>query len=145
MANDGFTKEEKEAMRARAAEARKARAKLKGPELAKANLEDCLESIASMDEPDKSLAEWVHATVLAAAPQLEPKTYYGMPAYAIDGKVVCFFQGASKFKVRYATLGFDTKATLDDGTMWPTSWALLEANDANGAHITELVKKAVGG
>ena len=141
---EGFSKEEKEAMRARAAEARKARAKLKGPALAAANLEDCLESIASMEEPDRSLAEWVHATVLAAAPQLEPKTFYGMPAYAIEGKVICFFQNASKFKVRYSTLGFDNRAQLDDGTMWPTSWALLEANDANGKYITELVKKAVG-
>ena len=97
-----------------------------------------------MPEPDRSLAERVHAIVMASAPDLAPKTWYGMPAYAKDGKLICFFQAASKFKVRYATFGFQPDAKLDDGTMWPTAFALTELTAADEARIAELVKRAVG-
>ena len=90
------------------------------------------------------MGERLHATITAAAPALSPRLWYGMPAYAKDGKVVCFFQSAEKFKSRYATLGFSDTATLDDGTMWPTAFALTELTAADGARITALVKKAVG-
>ena len=90
------------------------------------------------------MAERVHAIVMAAAPELSPKTWYGMPAYAKDGKVICFFQAASKFKVRYATFGFQPDAKVDDGTMWPVAYALTELTAADEARIAELVKKAVG-
>ena len=102
-----------------------------------------LAKIATMPEPDRSMAKRLHAIIRAAAPGLEPKTWYGMPAYAKDDKVVCFFQGASKFKARYATLGFNDKANLDDGRMWPTAFALKELTGAEEAKITALVKKAV--
>ncbi len=102
-----------------------------------------LDKIAEMPEPDRSMAERIHALVKANAPDLTPRTYYGMPAYARDGKVLCFFQSASKFKARYATLGFDDNANLDDGAMWPTSWALKDMTAATEATIAELLKKAV--
>jgi len=97
-----------------------------------------------MPEPDRTLAERVHAMVMASAPDLEPKTWYGMPAYAKDGKLICFFQAASKFKVRYATFGFQPDAKLDDGSMWPTSFALVEITAEVEARIAALVKKAAG-
>ena len=100
--------------------------------------------IAEMPEPDRGLAERVHALVLMAAPDLAPRTYYGMPAYARDGKTVCFFRPASKFKERYSKLGFEQKANLDDGTMWATDFALTELTPADEARITALVRKAVG-
>ena len=104
-----------------------------------------LEAIAAMPEPDRSLGEKIHAIVRANAPELLPRTWYGMPAYSNqDGKVVCFFQNASKFKVRYATLGFQHDAKLDDGNMWPVAFALVKITDAEEKQIIELVKKAVG-
>lgn len=103
---------------------------------------DVLAKIAKMPDADRSLAERIHAIVKASAPDLSPKTWYGMPAYAKDGKVVCFFQAADKFKARYATFGFNDVANLDDGAMWPTSWALTELTAADEARIGELVKRA---
>jgi uncharacterized protein YdhG (YjbR/CyaY superfamily) len=104
---------------------------------------DLLAKIAEMPESDRVLAERVHALVTAAAPELTPKTWYGMPAYALDGQVLCFFQAAAKFKSRYATFGFNDNAKLDDGNMWPTSYALTALGDAEEAAITALLKKAV--
>ena len=103
-----------------------------------------LESIAKMPEPDRSMARRLHAIIKASAPGLSPKTWYGMPAYARDGKVVCFFQDANKFKARYATLGFNDAANLDDGAMWPVAFALKGLTAVEEARITALVKKAVG-
>ena len=129
----GFTAEEKEAMKARVQE-------LKG---SKADGESAvLEKIASMKEPDRALGKRLHALVKASAPALSPKLWYGMPAYAKDDKVVCFFQSAQKFKTRYATFGFSDKANLDDGRMWPTAFALTELTPAEEARISALVKKA---
>ena len=105
---------------------------------------DVLAKIAEMAEPDRAMAERLHVLIKASAPDLAPRTWYGMPAYAKGGKVVCFFQSAAKFKTRYGTLGFNEEANLDDGAMWPTSFALAELTDAEEAMIGELVKKAVG-
>jgi uncharacterized protein YdhG (YjbR/CyaY superfamily) len=139
----GFTDEEREAMKERAKEL-KAEAR-RSPRSRKADGEsDVLAKIAEMPEPDRSMAERLHAIVKANAPTLSPKTWYGMPAYAKDGKVVCFFQSAEKFKSRYATLGFSDKADLDEGAMWPTAFALTELTDAEEATIAALVKRAVG-
>src|SRR5215467_12648262 len=116
----------------------------RGPGAAKAGGEsDLLAKIAEMTEPDRAMAERVHAIIMASAPDLAPKTWYGMPAYAKDGKIVCFFQPAQKFKARYATLGFNDPAHLDDGGMWPTAFALTELTAADEARIGALVKKAV--
>ena len=104
---------------------------------------DVLAKIAEMPEPDRSMAERIHAVVKASAPSLEPRTWYGMPAYAKDGKVVCFFTSADKFKSRYATFGFNDSANLDEGAMWPTSFALKELTAAEEATIGALVKRAV--
>ena len=104
---------------------------------------DVLAKIADMPKSDRAMAERIHAVVTASAPDLSPKTYYGMPAYARDGKVVCFFQPADKFKARYATFGFNDDANLDEGSMWPTSWALTKLTAADEKKIGELVKKAV--
>jgi uncharacterized protein YdhG (YjbR/CyaY superfamily) len=104
---------------------------------------DVLAKIADMPKSDRDIAERIHAVVKASAPDLSPKTYYGMPAYARDGKVVCFFQPADKFKARYATFGFNDDAHLDEGSMWPTSWALTKLTAADEKRIGELVKKAV--
>ncbi|HYM84647.1 MAG TPA: DUF1801 domain-containing protein, partial [Candidatus Dormibacteraeota bacterium] len=106
---------------------------------------DIQAKIAEMPEGDRAMARRVHELVLATAPHLVPRTYYGMPAYARDGKTVCFFKPASKFKERYSTLGFEQHAQLDDGTMWPTSYALIEVTPAAEARIAELVKKAARG
>ena len=103
-----------------------------------------LEKIAEMSQPDRGMAERIHAIVTANAPELWPKTWYGMPAYALEGKkVVCFFQGADKFEARYATLGFNDSATLDEGNMWPTAFALKKLTEAEATRIAELVKRAV--
>jgi len=102
-----------------------------------------LEKIAEMPAPDRAMAERIHAIIKASAPDLSPKTWYGMPAYAKDGKIVCFFQAADKFKARYATFGFNDDANLDEGNMWPTSWALTKLTAADEAKIAALVKKAV--
>ena len=104
---------------------------------------DVLAKIAEMPEPDRAMAERLHAIIKASAPGLSPKTWYGMPAYAKDGNVVCFFQSAQKFKARYATFGFSDKANLDEGTVWPVAFALKELTAADEARIGGLVKKAV--
>jgi uncharacterized protein YdhG (YjbR/CyaY superfamily) len=105
---------------------------------------DVLAKIAEMAEPDRSMATRLHAMIKATAPELSPRTWYGMPAYSKDGDVLCFFQSGQKFKTRYATLGFSDKARLDDGAMWPTSFALKELTDATEARIRELLRKALG-
>src|SRR5438552_4943939 len=141
-ASKGFTNEERAAMREYAQE-RKAAAR-RGPHPQKADGEnDVLAKIAQMPEPDRTMAQRLHAIIKASAPGLSPRTWYGMPAYAKDGNVVCFFQSAQKFKTRYATIGFSDKAKLDDGNMWPTAFALKELTADDEARITELVKKAV--
>jgi uncharacterized protein YdhG (YjbR/CyaY superfamily) len=138
----GFTDEERAAMKERAQEI-KAEAR-RGSRAKKADGEsDVLAKIAEMPEADRALAERLHAIIKASAPDLSPKTWYGMPAYAKDGKVVCFFQSADKFKSRYATLGFNDAANLDEGPMWPTSFALKELTATEEAKIVALVKKAV--
>ncbi len=137
----GFTAEERAAMRARAKE-------LKAEERASKNRaegeHDLLAAIDAMKKPDRALATRIHAIVTENAPALWPKTWYGMPAYARDGKVVCFFKSAGKFNSRYATFGFEEAANLDDGAMWPTSFALTKLSAKDEARIAALVKKAVG-
>jgi uncharacterized protein YdhG (YjbR/CyaY superfamily) len=128
----GLTAEERAALRETVQE-RKGKGEGEGAVLAK---------IAEMPDSDRVMAERIHAIVKASAPNLSPKTWYGMPAYAKDGKVVCFFQSADKFKARYATFGFNDDANLDDGAMWPTSWALTKLTPADEARIAALVKKA---
>ena len=142
-ASKGFTDEERAAMKERAQEL-KASAR-RGPRAGKADGEsDVLAKIAEMPEPDRAMAERLHAIIKASAPDLSPKTWYGMPAYANkDGKIVCFFQSAAKFNARYATFGFQKAANLDEGTMWPTSWALTELTAADEKRIAALVKRAV--
>ena len=135
--SEGFTAEERAAMRERAKEL-KAEAQNADGERA------VLAKIAEMPETDRAMAERLHEIVKASAPELSPKTWYGMPAYANkDGKVVCFFQSAEKFNARYATFGFSDKANLDEGAMWPTSFALKELTAAEEATISALVKRAV--
>ena len=140
--SEGFTEEERAAMRERAKEQKaEARANRKREE----GEGDLLAKIAEMQEPDRTMAERLHAIVKESAPTLSPKTWYGMPAYANnDGKVVFFFQSAQKFNSRYATLGFNGAANLDEGAMWPTSFALKELTAAEEAKIGALVKRAVG-
>ena len=132
----GFTDEERAAMKERARELK--------AEAEKADGESALlAKIAEMTEPDRSMAERIHAIITANAPELLPKTWYGMPAYARDGKVVCFFQAAQKFNTRYATFGFNDTANLDEGAMWPVTFALKDLTAAEEARIGDLVKKAV--
>jgi len=138
-ASKGFTEEERAAMQERARELRAARSRAGAASEESA----VLAKIAEMPAPDRALGERLHAIIRASAPALSPKLWYGMPAYAKDGKVVCFFQGAQKFKTRYATLGFSDQATLDEGRMWPTAFALTELTDADEARISELLKRAV--
>ena len=133
----GFSKEEIAAMKETARE-RKAAAR--GEDLEKA----VRENIAAMPQPDRAMAERIHEIVTASAPDLQPRTWYGMPAYTKGGKVVCFFKSADKFKSRYATFGFEEAANLDEGAMWPTSFALRELTAADEKKIAALVKKAVG-
>jgi uncharacterized protein YdhG (YjbR/CyaY superfamily) len=138
----GFTDEERAAMKERAEELKAATRR--GPRAGKADGEnDVLAKIAEMPAADRAMAERLHAIVKASAPALSPKTWYGMPAYALDGKVVCFFQSAQKFKTRYATFGFSDAATLDEGTMWPTAFALKKLTAADERRIGALVTKAV--
>jgi uncharacterized protein YdhG (YjbR/CyaY superfamily) len=140
--SEGFTAEERAAMKERAREL-KAEAR-RGARAGKADGEsDVLAKIAEMPEPDRAMAERLHAIVKASAPGLSPKTWYGMPAYAKDGKVVCFFQSAQKFNSRYATFGFSDAANLDQGAMWPTSFALKELTAADEERIGALVRQAV--
>ena len=137
-----FTGEERGAMKDRVEELKAAARR--GPRADKADGEsDVLAKIADMRETDRTMAERIHAVIKASAPALSPRTWYGMPAYAKDGKVVCFFQSAQKFNARYATLGFNDAANLDEGTMWPTAFALTELTAAEEARIAALVKKAV--
>jgi len=137
-----FSDEERIAMKERAQEL-KAEAR-RGPRADKADGESAvLAKIAEMQGPDRAMAKRLHAIIKASAPALSPKTWYGMPAYAKDGKVVCYFQSAQKFKSRYATFGFSDEANLDEGAMWPTSFALTELTAAEEARIAALVKKAV--
>ena len=133
----GFTAEEKAAMKERAAELKKERE-------GKAGEADLLAAVAKMPQADRVMAERVHAIVKATAPDLSPKTWYGMPAYAKDGEVVCFFRNATKFKDRYAMFGFNDSAKLDEGSMWPVAFAVKELTKADEARIGKLVKKAVG-
>ena len=138
----GFTEAERAAMKARAREL-KAEAR-RSSRAGKADGEgDVLAAIAELPEPDRAMAERLHAIIKAGAPVLSPKTWYGMPAYAKDGKVVCFFQSAQKFKTRYATFGFSDSANLDEGSLWPVAFALKELTAAEEARILALVKKAV--
>jgi uncharacterized protein YdhG (YjbR/CyaY superfamily) len=137
-----FSDDERAAMKERAAEVK--RAKRRGPQSAADGEHEVRAKIAEMAEADRALAERIHAIVMASAPDLTPRTWYGMPAYARDGKLICFFQPAGKFKARYATLGFDENAHLDEGTMWPTAYALTELTAADEARISELVRKALG-
>ncbi|MBA3740273.1 MAG: DUF1801 domain-containing protein [Chloroflexi bacterium] len=138
--SEGWTDEERTAMKEHAKElkaaARRGAAKADGEA-------DVLAKIADMPASDRAMAERIHEVVKANGPDLTPRTWYGMPAYAKDGKVVCFFQAADKFKARYATFGFNDVANLDDGPMWPTSWALTKMTAADEKRIGELVKKAV--
>jgi uncharacterized protein YdhG (YjbR/CyaY superfamily) len=132
----GFTAEERAAMKERAQELKAADDKAAGESA-------LLAKIAEMPGPDRAMAKRLHAIIKASAPALSPKTWYGMPAYAKDGKVVCYFQSAHKFKSRYATFGFNDTANLDEGAMWPTSFALTELTATEEAKISALVKKAV--
>ncbi len=136
----GFTAEERAAMKNRA---RELKAEARANENKEAGEKDVLAAIAAMQEPDRSMAERLHALIKASAPALAPKTWYGMPAYAKDGTVVCFFQPAQKFNTRYATLGFNNLAHLDEGAMWPVAFALTALTPADEARISALVKKAV--
>ena len=131
-----FTAEERAAMRERAQELKAAGRKADGEA-------EVLAKIAELPEPDRGMAEQLHAIVTASAPALSPRTWYGMPAWARDGKVVCFFQSALKFKTRYATFGFSDEANLDESAMWPTAFALKQLNTAEEKRISALVKKAV--
>jgi uncharacterized protein YdhG (YjbR/CyaY superfamily) len=134
--SNGFTDEERAAMKERAQELRAEAAKADGESAV-------LAKIAEMQGPDRAMGKRLYAVIKASAPALSPKTWYGMPAYAKDGKVVCYFQSAEKFKSRYATFGFSDEANLDEGAMWPTSFALKELTPAEEARIGALVKKAV--
>jgi uncharacterized protein YdhG (YjbR/CyaY superfamily) len=137
--SDIWTDEERAAMQEHAKEMKAARGR-KGKAAGQADL---LAKIAEMPDSDRDMAERIHAAIMASAPDLEPRTWYGMPAWAKDGKVLCFFTPAAKFKERYASFGFNAEANLDDGAMWPTSWALTELTAADEKRIGALVKKAV--
>jgi uncharacterized protein YdhG (YjbR/CyaY superfamily) len=134
-ASKTFTDEEKAAMRERAREAKAATDRASGER-------DVLDKIAEMQPSDRQMAERIHAIVAEVAPELSPRTYYGMPAYAKDGSVVCYFKPAQKFKMRYAEFGFNDKAALDDGDMWPVTYAVRKLRGADEARIAELVKRA---
>jgi uncharacterized protein YdhG (YjbR/CyaY superfamily) len=136
--SEGWTDEERAAMQERAKEMKASARRGKADGEA-----DLLAKIAEMPDADRAMAERIHAIVTAAAPELTPKTWYGQPAYARDGKVICFFQSADKFKSRYATLGFNDDANLDEGSMWPTAFALTRLTSDDEARIAALVKKAV--
>ncbi|MFW6719777.1 iron chaperone [Streptomyces sp. MAR4 CNY-716] len=142
-AYEGFSAEERAAMKEHAREQKKAARRGSRADKAAEALRDVLAKIAEMQDSDRVMAERIHAVVTAAAPELAPKTWYGMPAYARDGKVVCFFQSAGKFNARYATLGFSDLANLDEGTMWAAGFALTDVTDEVEARIAALVKQAV--
>jgi hypothetical protein len=138
-----FTEEERAAMKDRAAELKAAKRRGSSEDKAAADTADVLAKIAEMPEPSRSMAERLHAIITAAGPDLAPRLWYGMPAYAKDGKVVCHFQDKEKFKSRYAELGFSDQANLDDGALWPVAYALTEIGPAEEAAISALVAKAV--
>jgi uncharacterized protein YdhG (YjbR/CyaY superfamily) len=140
---ESFTAEERAAIKERASEVRAAKGR-KGKATAEDEASAVLEKIAEMQEPDRSMAQRVHEVILASAPELSPRLWYGMPAYAKDGPALVFFQPANKFKSRYATLGFNDGAVLDDGQMWPTAYAVMELTPAVEKQIAELVKRAAG-
>ncbi|MFG2436771.1 iron chaperone [Streptomyces sp. NPDC048508] len=142
--HEGFTAEERAAMKDHAQELKKAARRGSSADKAAEALRDVLAKIAEMPDADRVMAERVHAVVTRSAPALAPKLWYGMPAYALDGKVVCFFQSAEKFKARYATLGFSDQAKLDDGVMWASAFALTDVTDAVEKRIEALVAQAVG-
>jgi uncharacterized protein YdhG (YjbR/CyaY superfamily) len=139
----GWTDEERAAMKEHVAELKKEKSR-GGKTSAADGLADLLEKIAKLPADDQAMAERIHSVVMAAAPHLAPRTWYGMPAWALDGKVLCFFTPASKFKERYSSFGFNAVANLDDGTMWPTSWAITKLSKADEQRIGDLVKQAVG-
>ena len=142
---DGLTADERAAMKERAEELRAQKGRVKGAAKAAAELQDVLDAIAKLpDDADRALAERLHVVITEAAPQLAPRTWYGMPAYALNGKVLCFVQPASKFDTRYTTLGFNDTAQLDDGAMWPASFAITSLGPAEQKTITELVQRAIG-
>jgi uncharacterized protein YdhG (YjbR/CyaY superfamily) len=143
MAEEAFTAEERAAMQERAAEQKKASRRGTGAKKAAADRQDALDKIAEMPPADRVIAEALHDIVTTHAPDLAPRTWYGMPAYAKDGKVIVFFKPAEKFKVRYAEVGFNEFAQLDDGVMWPTAFAVTAVNDDVVAALVELVTKAV--
>ena len=136
----GFSDAERAAMKERAEELKAAG---RGGKKKSEDADALLAKIAEMQQPDRTLAERIHAIITSVAPELSPKIWYGMPAYAKDGKIVCFFQPAQKFGARYATLGFNDPANLDDGTMWPTAYAVTDLSDADVKRIEELIKRAV--
>ncbi|HUI98622.1 MAG TPA: DUF1801 domain-containing protein [Usitatibacter sp.] len=138
---EGFTADEREAMRDRV---RELKAEARGGKDKADGESEVLAKIAALAQPDRAKAERLHAIIRANAPTLSPKTWYGMPAYARDGNVVCYFQSGQKFKTRYATLGFSDKANLDDGSMWPVVFALKELGAAEEARVVALLKKALG-
>ncbi|MEV4101772.1 DUF1801 domain-containing protein [Nonomuraea sp. NPDC049649] len=141
---EGFTAEERAAMKEHAQERKKAARRASRADKAAEAVRDVLAKIAEMGDADRVTAERVHAVVMAAAPDLAPRLWYGMPAYALDGKIICHFQPAAKFKTRYATLGFSDQAGLDDGAMWPVAFALASVTPEVEAEISVLVKRAVG-
>jgi uncharacterized protein YdhG (YjbR/CyaY superfamily) len=137
----GFSDAERAAMKERAEELKAAG---RGGKKKSEDANALLAKIAEMEQPDRTLAERIHAIITSVAPELSPKTWYGMPAYAKDGSILCFFQPAQKFDSRYATLGFNDPANLDDGTMWPIAYAVTDLSDADVKRIEELIKRAVG-
>lgn len=141
--HEGFTEEERAAMKSRAAELKASARRGSGAKRAQADEQDVLDRIAEMPHADRVIAETLHAIVAAHAPHLAPRTWYGMPAYAADGRVVVFFKAAAKFKVRYAEVGFNEWAHLDDGDMWPTVFAVTAMNPDVEKALTALVRKAV--
>lgn len=144
MAGDGFSEEERAAMKERAAELQKSTRGGSAAKKAEADLKDVLDKIADMDDADRAIAETLHAIVTTHAPDLAPRTWYGMPAYAKAGKVIVFFKAASKFKTRYAEVGFNEFAALDDGDMWPTAYAVTAMTPDIEATLKDLVTKAAG-
>jgi len=144
--DSGLSKDEREAVKQRARELREESKRQRSADKQAAALQGVLDAHAAMPDDERAIAEWLHALVLEHAPDLAPKTWYGFPAYAdADGKPVAFFQPGSKFGTRYSTLGFQDPARLDEGTMWPTSYALTTVDPANAERVAELLRRAVGG